>query len=271
MSAAPTFEGFEEREEPDRGRSIALAIGVHLVLLVILFLGVRWQSHPPAAMTVELWRAPPPAPKLQQPPKVEPKPEPPPPPKVEPKPEPRIEKPDIAIKEPPKPKPPPKKAEPKPEPKPKPPPPKPVAKPQPKPVPPKDDAYRKQMQAQLAKEESAIKAQQQEAALQQLLAAEASSASSKALASWVDKIRAKIRGNIVLPPGIKGNPEARFDIVLLPTGEVLDVRKAKSSGLAALDDAIDRAIRKSSPLPKPDDMSVFERKIEITYRPYEDQ
>jgi colicin import membrane protein len=270
MSAAPTFEGFEEREEPDRGRSIALAVGVHLVLLVILFLGVRWQSHPPAAMTVELWRAPPPAPKLQQPPKVEPKPEPPPPPKVEPKPEPRIEKPDIAIKEPPKPKPPPK-AEPKPEPKPKPPPPKPVAKPQPKPVPPKDDAYRKQMQAQLAKEEATIAAQRQDAELKQLLAAEAASASSKALASWVDKIRAKIRGNIVLPPGIKGNPEARFDIVLLPTGEVLDVRKAKSSGLAALDDAIDRAIRKSSPLPKPDDARVFERKIEITYRPFEDQ
>jgi len=265
MTAAPTFDGFEEREEPDRGRSVALALGVHLVLIAILFLGVRWQSHPAAPMTVELWRAPPPAPKLQQPPKVEPKPEPPPPPKAEPKPEPRIEKPDIAIKEPPKPKPPPPKAEPKP------PPPKPVAKPQPKPAPPKDDEYRKQMKAQIAKEEAAIKAQQQEAELQQLLAAEASSASSKALASWVDKIRARIRHYVVLPPGIKGNPEARFTIVLLPTGEVLDVRKTQSSGLPALDDAIDRAIRKSSPLPKPDDMSVFERKIEITYRPLDEQ
>jgi len=259
MTGAQTFDGFDERDEPDRGRAIGLALGVHLVLLAMLFIGVRWQSHPAAPMTVELWRAPPPAPKLQQPPKVEPKPEPPPPPKAEPKPEPRIEKPDIAIKEPPKPKPPPK-AEPKPKP-----------KPQPKPAPPKDDAYRKQMQAQLEKEEAAIAAQQREADLQKLLAADAASASSKALASWVDKIRAKIRGNIFLPPGIKGNPEARFVIVLLPTGEVLNVKKTKSSGLPALDDAIDRAIRKSSPLPKPDDMSVFEREIEITYRPFEDQ
>jgi colicin import membrane protein len=267
MSVAPTFEGFDEREEPGLLRALLLAFGVHLVLVVILFLGVRWQSHPPAAMTVELWREPPtkPAPKVQPPPpKLEPKPQPP-PPKAEPKPEPRIEKPDIAIKEPPKPKPPPPKAEPKP------PPPKPVAKPQPKSAPPKDDAYRKQLQAQLAKEEATIAAQRQEAELQQLLAAEAASASSKALASWVDKIRAKIRGNIVLPPGIKGNPEARFVIVLLPTGEVLDVRKTRTSGLPALDDAIDRAIRKSSPLPKPDDTRVFERKIEITYRPLDEQ
>src|SRR5512135_1664873 len=253
MSVAQTFEGFEEREEPGLLRAVLLAFGVHLVLIVILFLGVRWQSHPPAAMTVELWREPPtkPAPKVQPPPpKVEPK--------VEPKPEPRIEKPDIAIKEPPKPKP-------------KPPPPKPVAKPQPKPAPPKDDEFRKQLQAQLAKEEAAINAQRQDAELQQLLAAEAASDRSKALASWVDKIRAKIRGNIVLPPGIKGNPEAHFVIVLLPTGEVLDVRKTQSSGLPALDDAIDRAIRKSSPLPKPDDTRVFERKIEITYRPLDEQ
>ncbi|HMA90007.1 MAG TPA: energy transducer TonB [Burkholderiales bacterium] len=264
MSVAQTFEGFEEREEPGLLRAVLLAFGVHLVLIVILFLGVRWQSHPPAAMTVELWRELPtkPAPKVQPPPpKLEPKPQPPPPkvePKVEPKPEPRIEKPDIAIKEPPKPKP-------------KPPPPKPVAKPQPKPAPPKDDEVRKQLNAELAKEEAAIKTQQQEAEIRQLLAAEAASDRSKALASWVDKIRAKIRGNIVLPPGIKGNPEARFVIVLLPTGEVLDVRKTQSSGLPALDDAIDRAIRKSSPLPKPDDTRVFERKIEITYRPLDEQ
>ncbi|HXZ53128.1 MAG TPA: energy transducer TonB [Burkholderiales bacterium] len=254
--SAQTFDGFDERDEPGRGRAIAFALGVHLVLLAMLFLGVRWQSHPAAPMTVELWRALPPAPKLQPPPKLEPKPEPPPPPKAEPKPEPRIEKPDIAVKEPPKPKPPP---------------PRPVAKPQPKPAPPKDDAYRKQMQAQLAKEEAAIKTQQQEAELQQLLAAEAASDRSKALASWVDKIRAKIRGNIVLPPGIKGNPEARFVIVLLPTGEVLDVRKTQSSGVSALDAAIDRAILKSSPLPRPDDARVFERKFEITYRPLDEQ
>lgn len=273
MSAAQPFPGFEERDEPRLGRAIALAFAVHLVLIAMLLIGVRWQSHSPAPMMVELWRAqpakpvtkpvPPPPPKPA--PKVEPAP-PPPKPTPEAKPEPRIEKPDIAVKEPPKPKPPPPKPEAKPKPQPKP-----VAKPVPKSVPPKDDEYRKQLQQQLAAEQAAISAQRQDAELRQLLAAEAASDRSKALASWVDKIRVKIRGNIVLPPAIKGNPEAVFEIALLPTGEVLSVNKKKSSGLAVLDDAINRAIRKSSPLPMPDDPKVFERRLEITYRPFEDR
>jgi len=275
MSAAQPFPGFEERDEPRLGRAVALAFAVHLVLIAMLLIGVRWQSHSPAPMMVELWRAQPakpatkpvPPPPPEPAPKVEPAPPPPKPtPPPEPKPEPRIEKPDIAVKAPPKPKPPP----PKPEAKPKPPP-KPVAKPVTKSVPPKDDEYRKQLQQQLATEQATISAQRQDAELRQLLAAEAASDRSKALASWVDKIRVKIRGNIVLPPAIKGNPEAVFEIALLPTGEVLSVNKKKSSGLAALDEAIDRAIRKSSPLPMPDDPKVFERRLEITYRPDEDR
>jgi colicin import membrane protein len=274
MSAAPPFDGLEEREQPALGRSIALALAVHLVLLAILFVGIRWESHPPAAMVVELWPAMPapaqkPVPKVEPPPPPKPKPvqkvEPPPPPKVEPKPEPRIEKPDISIKAQPKPKP-------KPEPKPKPPPPKPEPKPKPKPKAkpkPAEDVFKKQMQEQLAAEEQQISAQRQEAELNALLAADAAAARSKALAAWADQIRAAIRSNIVLPPNIQGNPEAQFQIVLLPTAEVLSVHVEKSSGNSTLDDAIVRAILKSSPLPKPKDPAVFDRRIDLTYRPFD--
>ena len=270
MSAAPPFDGFEEREQPALGSSLALALAVHLVLFAILFVGIRWESHPPAAMVVELWPAmpeatPKPAPKVEPPPPRKPKPvqkvEPPPPPKLVPKPEPRIEKPDIAIKAPPKPKPPPPKPEPKPKPKPKP-------KPEPKPKP-RDDAFKKQMEQQLAAEEQQISAQRQEAELSALLASEAAAARNKALAAWADKIRAAIRSKIVLPLNIKGNPEAQFQIVLLPTAEVLSVRVEKSSGNSLLDDAIIRAIRNSSPLPKPEDKGVFQRRIDLTYRPFD--
>src|SRR5512146_2571441 len=101
MSAAPPFDGFEEREQPALGRSLALALAVHLVLFAILFVGIRWESHPPAAMTVELWPAmpettPKPAPKVEPPPPPKPKPvqkvEPvPPPPRRVPKTEARAE------------------------------------------------------------------------------------------------------------------------------------------------------------------------------------
>ncbi|MGH8746055.1 MAG: energy transducer TonB, partial [Burkholderiales bacterium] len=108
------------------------------------------------------------------------------------------------------------------------------------------------------------------AELSALLASDAAATRSKALAAWADKIRAKIRGNIVLPPGIQGNPEAVFEIHLLPTGEVLpNVEIKKSSNNTALDNAIVRAILKSSPLPKPDDPGVFDRRIEVTYRPFD--
>ena len=80
----------------------------------------------------------------------------------------------------------------------------------------------------------------------------------------------KIKGNIVLPPDIKGNPEAIFDVVQLPSGEILSVKLKKSSGHAAYDNAIERAILKSSPLPKPEQGDLFSRSLELKFRPLED-
>jgi colicin import membrane protein len=289
---ADAYDRFEERYEPGIGRALVFALVVHLVLLAILFIGVRWQSHRPAPMTVELFQAPPaatpkpvakvepkPEPPKPEPPKPVPKVETPPPPKVEPKPEPRIEKPDIAQQAAPKPVPKPKpevKPEPKPEPKPKPKPvakaepkPKPVPKVEakPKPTPPRDAAAQQQIKQELAREQAALRAKRQEAELQELLAREAS---ARALATWTDQIRTKIRGNIIPPPSIAGNPEAIFDVVLLPTGDVLGTpRLRRTSGDPRYDDAVLRAILKSSPLPRPDDPNVFTRNLELRFRPQE--
>jgi len=299
MGYAESYDRFEERYEPGIARALGFALVVHLVLLAILFIGVRWQSHRPAPVTVELFQAPPPAPapkpvaQVEPPKPAPPKPEPPKPvpkvetpapkpePKVEPKPEPRIEKPDIAqqavpkpepkpvVKPEPKPEPKPvAKVEPKPKPKPKPTPkPKVEAKPKPQPKPSPTAVARSELRQELAREEAAIKAQRQDAELRALLAREAS---ARALATWTDKIRAKIRGNIILPPSLIGNPEAIFDVVLLPTGDVLGTpRLRRSSGDSRYDDAVLRAILKSSPLPRPDDPQIFTRNLELRFRPQE--
>src|SRR3970282_1197261 len=50
---------FPRKDEPALVRSFALAALVHLLLLGVMFLGVRWQSHQPDTVTVELWDAPP--------------------------------------------------------------------------------------------------------------------------------------------------------------------------------------------------------------------
>jgi colicin import membrane protein len=198
-------------------------------------------------ISVELWQPPPPpAPVVQpEPPKPAPVPE--------AKPEPRIEKPDIAIKVPPKPKP-------KPEAKPKP-----VA--QPAPRKPDDRLAQQQLREELAREQQLLAAERERQAIKDQLARDAAAARFTAIAGWVDKVRAKIRGNIVLPPDLKGNPEALFLVTQLPTGEVLQARLVISSGHTAYDEAVLRAILKSSPLPKPDSPGVFERELKLTFRP----
>ena len=62
---------------------------------------------------------------------------------------------------------------------------------------------------------------------------------------------------------VSGNPKAVFKIEQLPTGEIISVRKIKSSGIAAFDDAVERGINNSSPLPKKKDGTV-ERSIEVS-------
>jgi TonB family protein len=271
------------RDQPGKWASLALTIAVHLGLIAFLVLGVRWQSAPPAAMEVDLVAAvpsqpappPEPAPAPKPEPKPAPKPEPPKPaPKPEPPPKP-VAKPDIATK-PPEPKKPVKPEPPKPEPKkpeprkpePKPEPPKPEAKkPEPeKPrpvVPPKDD-YMTQRLAQ----------ETERAQLERMLrddAARASAARNRAVGdAYQNAIRTKVRGNLLRPPGLTGNPEAVFEVDQLPSGEVLAIRLKRSSGVPALDDAIERAIRRSSPLPLPEAKELFERTLELKFRPLDE-
>jgi colicin import membrane protein len=260
----------DKPEEPGKKYALAFTILVHVALLAFLFFGVQWKRSTPEVMEVELWSPRPmPAQVVPPPPPPEPevKPEPPKPlPKVEPKPEPMLKKPEIVVKEekkkPEPPKPEPKKPEPpKPEPK------KPEPKPEVKPAPKFDFGK------ELAQETANLKPRPNTQQLANAAAAEAeqrASSNKRGLADYATKIRVKVRGNIMLPPGIQGNPEAVFVVNQLPGGEVLDVTLRRSSGNPALDSAIERAIRKSSPLPKPDDPSLFKRELEIKYRPLEE-
>lgn len=87
-----------------------------------------------------------------------------------------------------------------------------------------------------------------------------------------NQISAKVRGNTRLPENLKGNPEVRLLVKLLPTGEVLNVRVTQSSGIAAFDEAVVRAIERSSPLPLPEDRDAraeFVPELSFVHRPKE--
>jgi colicin import membrane protein len=267
-----------EREEPGVHSSAILAILVHVALFTVLFFGVRWQSRPPETVSVELW-VPPPPPVVER---VEVKPEPvvePPPP---PKPEPKIElpKPDIAIKAKPEPKPKPKPEPVKPKPKPESVPPKPHPKPEaiklkPEPVKPapqvrpRDEEQQRRMREELAREQNSLNIDRERQNIKDQLAREMAASQKNALSGYGDKIKAKVRGNIVMPLDIAGNPEAIFVVIQLPTGDVLSTKLRKSSGNQAYDTAVERAILKSSPLPKPDKGELFERELILKFHPHD--
>lgn len=268
-----------------------LALGVHIVFVLLLVVGVSWQTRHPAPVMVDLWTALPDTPRPPAPP-IEPPPAPPKPAVPE---RPPVEKP--AVKEAPPPKPPDIALE-------------------------KEKARKKaeaekleKLKAMQAAEEKALadaareeaaavkKAQEKQLAekekkrrellrqmeeedLMQRMAEEEARQNAAARAAsarrqteidriqsqYQDMIRATVRGNTRLPPDLQGNPEVRFLVKLLPTGEVVDVKRTKSSGNAAYDEAVERAIRKSSPLPLPADRdarAAFVPELSFVHRPKE--
>jgi colicin import membrane protein len=80
---------------------------------------------------------------------------------------------------------------------------------------------------------------------------------AKEIDEYKARILAKIRRNIVMPQDLPGNPVVEFDVTVLPGGDILDVRLRKSSGFAAFDSAVERAIALSRPLPLPPDPALF--------------
>ena len=229
-------------DEPGGLKPAVLSALVHLVLFVMLVFGLHWQSKHPDAVQVELWSQ---LPEVESAPaRVEPKPEP--KPEVKPRAEPKVEqkaaKPDIAIERE-------KKA--------------PKKKEEPPPL--KFDTTSR-IREQLAQEQKALQARERQDVLKQFAQAPAAPSAD---AGYVDRIRTKIKMNVVLPPDIKGNPEAIFDVIQLPTGEVLSVKLMKSSGHRAYDEAVERAILKSSPLPRPDRPEQFQRELQLKFKPLE--
>ena len=85
-------------------------------------------------------------------------------------------------------------------------------------------------------------------------------------AGYQAAIAAKVKSNTVYAgdADLPGNPKAVFKVDQLPTGEILSVRLTKSSGVPQFDEAVERGINKSSPLPKKKDGTV-ERTIVVNF------
>lgn len=89
----------------------------------------------------------------------------------------------------------------------------------------------------------------------------------------VDKYKAAIlqaiSSNWIVPDGVDKNATCLLVVDVGPNGVVLDVKVVKSSGNLVLDNSAQKAVLKSSPLPVPNEPSLFDdfRTIKLTVRP----
>ena len=82
----------------------------------------------------------------------------------------------------------------------------------------------------------------------------ASAANAGIISEYTEKIKAKIRSNIISGLCGDGNPVIKVSVDILPTGQLRSgVKITKSSGIASCDDAVERAILASEPFQLPDD------------------
>lgn len=252
-----------------------LAVMVHLFFLAILVFGFRWQTAEPVVLQAKIWKDLPPVeshraePVPKPVPKPLPKPAPPPP--SRPAPQPAAVHPDIALKK--------AREEKKREDELK------AARlqelarkreerlKQEKLQAQKELEKQKQIERQKALEkQKELQAQREKIdALNRMVQQRAASAKAGLIDQYKARIHNKIKQFVVVPSDMKANPEAEFDVVLLPDGEVLKATLVKSSGYPAYDAAVERAILRASPLPLPPDPSLFEefRNLDLIFRPGE--
>src|SRR5688572_15621190 len=248
----------------EKAISGALALVMHMMFGMLLVFGVTWKKPEPVAMVAELWSnlppvaapkaapPPPPPPKVEpEPPKPAPKVEAKPVPKVDPKPQPKAE---IDLRE--------KKEKER------------KAKEQELAEKKKKEEQQRQelLKQQQAKEAAEAKRLAQEQAdAQRKLAQQAAAAQAREIDKYKQAIATRIKRFIVEPPNIQGNPEVELDIIVLPGGEVLDVRTKRASGQTPWDNAVERAIRRAQPLPLPSDPALMKefRELNLKFRPKE--
>lgn len=295
--AAATGSPYQVPPEPSRVSSLVLALVVHAGLLGFLWAGISWQNTPPVSVEAEVWDmkvqeaapTPEPQPEPVRPPEPVPVPKvvppPPPPPPVErpaaPKP------PDIAlerIKEQKQ-----KLLEKK------------LAEEKLLKEKEKQKALADEEKARELADKKAAEKDLADKKAKELADKKAKAAQELAEAKKIDKLREAEMKRLTSQAGgagsaerstapntdpnygaaisrkiknassyagdknVPGNPRVAFKIEQLPTGEILSIRKTKSSGIPAFDDAVERAINNSSPLPKKKDGTV-DRSIDVGFR-----
>ncbi len=117
------------------------------------------------------------------------------------------------------------------------------------------------LQRQLAQEEKQRKAS--------AVAAQNAAKAQSAIARYKDLIRQKVEQNWVRPLNTQKGMECVVKVKLVPGGDVLQARVVQTSGSAVFDRSVENAVYKASPLPLPNDPTLFAyfQELEFTFKP----
>lgn len=92
-------------------------------------------------------------------------------------------------------------------------------------------------------------------------------ADSGALANYVAVIRQQVERKWLRPAGAKPGLECEVSVTQIPGGVVTDVQIGRCNADEAVRRSIEAAVLKASPLPLPDDPTLFERNLRFTFKP----
>jgi len=125
-----------------------------------------------------------------------------------------------------------------------------------------EELRRKQIEAQQRAE---AEAQLRE----QMAAEEARNAAERSglLAQYIALIGQKIERNWIRPPSAKPGLECVVQVTQIPGGQVVAVKVVRCNGDDAVIRSVEAAVYQASPLPDPADPSLFERRLQLIFRP----
>jgi colicin import membrane protein len=113
---------------------------------------------------------------------------------------------------------------------------------------------------------------EREAELRRQLAAEENAQRARASgqgAAWAAAIQARIQRAWIRPESARAGLDCTVIVNQVPGGEVTGVRIGACNGDDVVRQSIEAAVYRASPLPQPPDPALFERTIEVRFKPNE--
>lgn len=143
----------------------------------------------------------------------------------------------------------------------------------------KETLRKEKLREQVARNEEAVRktlerreTQRRELELQRALVDEEQRAATASLrarlaSQWAAAIQGRVQRAWIRPPSARSGLDCIVAVTQAPGGMVVNVEVRQCNGDQAVRQSIEAAVLRSSPLPPPPDSAIFERQLELRFRP----